>query len=100
MGNFKQSDMLYDDGQHYKWKAAADHDNPYYTHGKDHSELNRTEGYEVKYFINHFGDKHFEKPPTTATYQKIERMIRYHVPSGTRTHKKVADWIIANWNNH
>lgn len=43
--------MLYDDG-YYKWSAGPDHDNPYYTRRADYSELNRTEGYKVLYFIN------------------------------------------------
>jgi hypothetical protein len=34
-----------------------DPDNPYYRGGKDHDELNRTEGYEVQYFIEHSIDK-------------------------------------------
>jgi len=93
--SYLRSEMLYDDGSYYKWTAKADHDNPYYTKGTDYSELNRTEGYEVLYFINHFG-KRWEHP-TRAIYQKIEKMIRYSVPAGTRTHKKIADWIVANW---
>lgn len=97
--SFKQSEMLYDDGKHYKWQAKADHDNPYYTAGKDHTELNRTEGYEVLYFINHIGNKHWSVPLGTGTYQKIEKMIRYSVPSNIRSHKGVADWIVSNWNN-
>jgi len=95
--SFTRSEMLYNDGTYYKWTAKADHDNPYYTKGTDYSELNRTEGYEVLYFINHIGKVHFKSTPTTATYQKIEKMIRYSVPSNIRTHKKVAEWIIDNW---
>jgi hypothetical protein len=94
---FERSQMLYNDGTYYKWTAKADHDNPYYIKGTDHSELNRTEGYEVLYFINHVGKIYWEKEPSTASYQKIERMIRYSVPSNQRTHKKVADWIVTNW---
>src|SRR4051812_40440429 len=94
---FTKGDMLYDDGSYYKWKAKADHDNPYYTKGTDHSELNRTEGYEVLYFINHMGKKHWSSEPSTPAYQKIERMIRYSVPHNIRTHAKVADWIVNNW---
>lgn len=100
MGTFKKSEMLYDDGKHYKWTAKADHDNPYYTKGADHSELNRTEGNEVLYFINHIGDKHWQKTPDLTTYRKVERLIRYEVPSNIRTHKKVADWIVDNWNKY
>jgi hypothetical protein len=97
MGTFTRAQMLYDDGKHYKWTAKADHDNPYYTKGTDHSELNRTEGYEVLYFINHIGDKHWKETPNKDTYQEIEKMIRYSVPPNIRTHKKIADWINANW---
>ncbi|THD31263.1 hypothetical protein [uncultured Flavobacterium sp.] len=97
--SFKQSEMLYDDGKHYKWVAKADHDNPYYTGGKDRTELNRTEGYEVLYFINHIGGKHWNVVLGTTTYQKIEKMIRYSVPSPIRSHKGIADWIVSNWNN-
>jgi hypothetical protein len=41
----------------------------------------------------------FPKEPGIATYQKIERMIRYSVPPGTRTHAKVEEWIVKNWEN-
>jgi hypothetical protein len=94
---YLKSEMLYDDGKYYKWTAKADHDNPYYTKGVDHSELNRTEGYEVLYFINHIGKKCWENTPTVATYQKMEKMIKNSVPSNIRTHKKIEDWIISNW---
>jgi hypothetical protein len=45
----KKSELVYDD---YKWTAKADHDNPKYIGGTDHAELNRTEGYEMLYFMN------------------------------------------------
>jgi hypothetical protein len=43
---YKRSDMVYQD---YKWQARADHDNPKIIGGTDHSELNRSEGYEILY---------------------------------------------------
>jgi hypothetical protein len=94
--SFQRSEMQYDSG-YYKWRALADHDNPYYTKGADYSELNRTEGYEVLYFINHIANKHWKDPVNRATYQSIERMIRYDVPSNIRTHSQMEKWIIANW---
>lgn len=99
MGNFKQSEMLYDDGKYYKWSAAADGDNPNFIGGKDRLELDRTQGYEVKDFINRIGDKHWDNTPNTKTYQKIEKMIRYDVPSNIRKHTEIADWIINNWSH-
>lgn len=96
---YNKADMLYDNGSYYKWSARADHDNPYYTRGQDYTQLNRTEGYEVLYFINHLGEKHWpaNSRPNLATYQKIERMIRYSVPGDIRTHAKIAEWIVSNW---
>lgn len=98
--SFTKAQMLYDDGIYYKWNARADHDNPYYRHGSDYTELNRTEGYEVLYFINHIVDKRWSPPVNTITYQKIERMIRYVVPHDIRSHLKIENWIVNNWNNH
>jgi hypothetical protein len=92
--SFTQSEMIYKD---YKWTAKADHDNPYYTKGTDYSELNRTEGYEILYFINHLGKKRWTAEPNLVTYQKIEKMIREDVPHNIRTHKKIEDWICDNW---
>lgn len=107
MAAFTKADMLYDDGVYYKWKAGDDHDNPYYTGGKDHAELNRTEGYEVLYFINHLEQKWTWTETTSgkaatagiASLQKIERMIRYSVPGHIHKREDIAAWILNNWKN-
>lgn len=99
MGNFKRSEMLYNDGKYYKWSAASDGDNPNYIGGKDRLELDRTQGYEVLYFINRFGDKYFDTPLNLKTYQEIEKMIRYDVPSTIRKHVDIDNWIVKNWDN-
>lgn len=90
--------MLYNNG-YYKWTAKADQDNPYYTRGIDHLEINKTEGYEVLYFLNHIGHKKWTTEPNISTYQKMERILRYHVPPRS-THKKAEDFIFNNWNNY
>ena len=81
----------------YKWTAAADKDNPYYTKGTDHSQLNREEGYEMLYFINHFVNKHLNGTPTLKIYQTIETAIKEEVPTSIRTHKKIADWLLKKY---
>lgn len=96
--SFTRSQMQYDNG-YYKWSAQADHDNPYYRHGADYSEINKTEGYEVLYFLNHIGAKHWNGTPSLATYQKMEYILRYYVPAKS-THKKAADFIVNNWKNY
>lgn len=90
---YKQSQMLYND---YKWQARAAEDNPYYTRGIDHSEINKTEGYEVLYFLNHMGRKCWPQDPGLAAYQKMERILRNHVPARS-THKAAEDFIVKNW---
>jgi hypothetical protein len=95
---FERSQMLYDNG-YYKWSARADHDNPYYRQGTDYSQINKTEGYEVLYFLNHLGKKRWNPEPNTTTYQKMERILRYYVPAKS-THKKAEDFIVNNWNNY
>ena len=90
---YERSQMLYTD---YKWQASAAHDNPYYTKGTDHSEINKTEGYEVLYFLNHIGKKRWNSEPNTATYQKMERILKNNVPPRS-THKKAEEFIVNNW---
>ena len=72
--SYLQSQMLYYDEVYYKWKAKDDHDNPHYRNGADHTFLNRTERYEVLYFINHLAVKRWTAPVGIDTYKKIEKM--------------------------
>ena len=92
---FERSQMQYNNG-YYKWVASADHDNPYYRGGTDYSEINKTEGYEVLYFLNHIG-KIYWSGPNTMTFQKMERILRFEVPARS-THKEAEECIIDNWN--
>ena len=95
---FPKSQMQYDDGKYYKWTANADHDNPYYKGGKDHKELNRTEGYEVQYFIEHTVDKiTWKGTPSLSECKKMEKMIRYDVPSNLKKRELIYDWIVQNY---
>jgi hypothetical protein len=92
--SYTKSEMVYHD---YKETAQADHDNPYYTRGQDYTELNRTELFEMLYFINHLGKLWKWSGNPTSNYQKIERLIRTKVPSSIRTHKGIQEWLEANW---
>jgi hypothetical protein len=92
--SYKKSDMVYDD---YKWSARADHDNPKIIGGQDHSELNRTEGYEMLYFINSLAKSWSWTPPFTNSAKQLEIIIRTKVPTSIRTHTKIKQWIEANY---
>jgi hypothetical protein len=96
---YTRVEMLFDDGEYYKWKASGDKENPTHKKSAGQQELHRTEGEEVLYFINDIGQTRWKNVPTLPTYQKMEKMIRYHVPSDIRTLKRIEDWIIDNWSS-
>jgi len=89
------SQLLFKD---YKTTAKADHDNPKIIGGQEHSELNRTEAYEMKYFINSLA-KTWNWPANapTSSYQRLEKIIKTEVPSNIRTHTKIKEWIAAKY---
>lgn len=78
--------------QGYKWHARADRDNPQIIGAQDHSEWNRTEGYEMLYFINSLA-KTWNWNDNLSSYQHLEQIIRNEVPSIIRTHPAIKDWI-------
>lgn len=93
---YERSQMLYND---YNWQARAAHDNPYYIRGTDYSEINKSEGYEVLYFLNHIGRKCLSNEPNLTTLKKMERILRLNVPPRS-THKQAENFIISNWSNY
>ena len=95
---YKRSDMLYDDGKYYSWTAKADNDNPFIRGGIEHSQVNRTEGYEVLYFLNN--NLNWPASTTTASFQKAEKMLRYHVPEHLHDRTMISNWIANNWTTY
>jgi hypothetical protein len=85
---YQRTEMYYND---YKWQAHADHDNPKIIHGSDYSELNRSEGYEMLYFINSLAKTWNWDNVSLSSYQHLERIIRTEVPSNTRTHTGIKE---------
>jgi len=94
--SYKRADMVYED---YKWVASADHDNPKIIGGTDHAELNRSEGYEMLYFISSLARTWGWDGYPKGSYQHLERIIRKEVPSSTRTHSGIKDWIASHYKN-
>lgn len=88
--SYTKANMVYQD---YKWNARADHDNPKIISGTDAAELNRTEGYEMLYFINSLARTWNWKSDAISSYQHLERIIRDIVPSNIRTHSGIKKWI-------
>ena len=91
---YNKSDMVYVD---YVWKATADIDNPKFVGGNDHSELNRSEGYEMLYYIRSLAKTWNWKDDAIRACQKLEKTIRTKVPSNIRTHTGIRVWIESNF---
>lgn len=87
---YTKSQMVYQD---YKWTARADHDNPKIIGGQEHSELNRSEAYEMLYFINSLAKTWNWPGSFMNSAQHLERIIKTEVPSSIRTHTKIKEWI-------
>lgn len=93
---YLKSNMVYAD---YKWKAGDDHDNPHIKGKPDSSMLNRSEGYEMLYFINRLAKVWGWTEPMLSSCQALERVIRTKVPSSIRTHAGIKEWIEANYSS-
>jgi len=81
----------------YKWTAIADLDNPKIVGGNDHSELNRTEGYEMLYYIRSLGKSWDWKDDAIRAFQKLEKTVILKVPTNIRTHSAIKTWIESNF---
>jgi hypothetical protein len=91
---YTRGQMYYQD---YRWTARADHDNPKIIAGTDYAELNRTEGYEMLYFINSLARTWNWTNVLISSYQHLERVIKEEVPTNIRTHSGIRDWIASNY---
>jgi hypothetical protein len=87
---FKPTDLLYRD---YKWNAKADHDNPKVISGKEHTSLNRTEGYEMVYFIKSCAKTWGWLSLPISSAQHLEQIIRINVPHNMEKHFEIMNWI-------
>lgn len=78
----------------YSWTTDGG-DDPDFRSGSDKALLDRTEGYEVLYFINKLADDlGFKKK---ALGEKLERMI-HATPGNLGSHENIKKWISDNWN--
>lgn len=81
----------------YKWTAESDKDNPNYRHGKDREELNRSEGYEMRDFINDLAEEWNWVNPPIVSYQNLEKIIKNRVPHDIHKHELIKKWIEDNF---
>jgi hypothetical protein len=91
---FKRTDLLYQD---YNWEASANYDNAKIIDSKDHTTLNRTDGYEMLYFINSLALTWGWHDEPHSVGQRLEKLIREKVPSDIQTQSKIKAWIMKNY---
>jgi len=89
--------MLYAGSSYYTWKAKEEDDNPNRRGGKDREELDRTEGYEVLYFLKKYVPAWEGKNAALKQYHKAEEMLRHKVPKSLRKQTEIANWMAAHW---
>jgi hypothetical protein len=90
MSFYKRSDMIYN----YSWSADGG-DNPKLKGEPDDSLFDRTEGYEVLYLINRFGEA--TGRTTITDGNKAERLINDKLPGDVRSQVRVKNWLEENW---
>jgi len=94
--SFAKSNLVYQD---YSWTAAKG-DDPRVSGEPDSTLFSRKEGYEVLYMINKCLTKWGFTTNPIGGGQKIERLIRTHLPSDLRGQKHVYDWLSTNYNKY
>jgi hypothetical protein len=71
-------------------------DNPEIRGGKDRLELNRHE-YEVLDFINKFAQTEPQLINSKEDCEKLEHLIRGHVPAELKKQTEIRDWLVLNF---
>lgn len=97
---YMRNEMLYDDGEYYNWQELVGVAVKGSYGSNDLAQLNRRNAKEVLDFINQLGLRYWSHSPSVKTFQKIEKMIRHHVPTDVTEQRRMADWIIFNWTFH
>ena len=92
---YLKSQMMYSD---YSWKSRYANDDPSVRGVPDSTLLNRSEGYEMLYFINRLA-KIWNWGENVPAMQRLETIIRTKVPSNQRSHEHIRIWIEQNYTN-
>lgn len=90
---FKQSDLKYTGYSEMRLYGDSKVTGPL-----DATLLNRTEMYEMLYFINKYMEN--ENLYSVSDGHKIEKMIKEYVPSNIKSQENIKNWIRTNWNQY
>jgi hypothetical protein len=94
----KKSDL-----QYRYTPSVTEGDDPSKRNAPDSALLNRSEWYEVLYFVNKFANEKANPQTLDARIsvaKKAERLIHKHLPGDQRSHAHVTTWLLANWQTY
>ncbi len=91
MAKYLKSDLLY---YNYHW-TVFEKDNAKVSGPLDTTPFNRAEGFEILYLIMILMDEWGLKGKETG--QKLERMVKIHLPLGIISQADVKQWVFENW---
>ena len=89
----KKSDLQFT----YPTGASGD-DNPALRGTPDDDLLNRSEWYEMLYFVNKFANECGKGSESIA--KKSERLIQCYVPRELHSQAKIRRWLLDHWKDH
>ena len=73
-------------------------DDPSKRNAPDNVFLNRSEWYEVLYFVNKFANDHGTADSNRSLVaKKAERLIHRYLPSDQRSREHVTAWLLSSW---
>ncbi|WP_217433130.1 hypothetical protein [Rugamonas aquatica] len=81
--------------------GVTEGDDPSKRNAPDSALLNRSEWYEVLYFVNKFANENTSSGSDTGLVaKKAERLIHRYLPGNQRSHAHVTTWLLNNWSTH
>jgi hypothetical protein len=93
---YKKIDMAFFD---YNWNTKTGDDDPECINDHEHTELNRTEGFEMLHYINSLAKTWGWQTDNISSFRHLERIIRNEVPENIRAYADILNWIENNYNN-
>ena len=91
MSKYLKSDLLY---YNYRW-TIFEKENPKVCGLLDATPFNRAEGSEILFLIMSLLEEWGLKEKENG--QKLERMIKIHLPLSIKTQAEVRQWVFENW---
>ncbi|BBQ06087.1 hypothetical protein BAY06_04880 [Elizabethkingia anophelis] len=93
MAEFDENDLQYDDYTN----TVTGGDKKEYIGKLDRDKVNKKERYEVIHFCKAFVNN-YNVPKTTASFQKVEKLIRLPQASGIVMRDELNKFVAENWN--